>query len=114
MRDRDEGRADPRVFGEGKQEGLVRHQEFQHAGEKAGLGGSVAQCIGTQPGKGEESAQMFGIARNVSQGFNGNTFRFLRSQSIILSESGHLFAFPKRIPLSLFTDIWGTKDTDEA
>ncbi len=52
---------------------------------------------------------MIRITGNEAQGFNGDTFSFLRREPAMTFNSCHLFAFPKRISISLSTDIRGTE-----
>ena len=51
---------------------------------------------------------MIRICCHEAQGFNGNSFSFLRGEPAMTFDMCHLFAFPKRIPISLSTDIRGT------
>ncbi|PTW61473.1 hypothetical protein C8N35_102183 [Breoghania corrubedonensis] len=108
MGDRYHCRPDPRIFGEGKEQRLVGHEEFQDAGQEAGLCRRIAQRLGPQARECEEAAQMIRLAGNIAQGLYGNPLRFLGRQCAVSTEFDHLFAFPKRISISLFTDIRGT------
>lgn len=108
MGDGDHGRPDSRVFGKGQQKRFVAHEKFQNAREEPGLGGRVAQRLRPEARNGEEAAQMIRFAGDETQRLDGDSLRFLRRQSIVSSCSHHLFAFLKRIPVSLFTNIRGT------
>ncbi len=52
---------------------------------------------------------MIRISGDEAQGFNGDTFGFFRREPAVTFDFFHLFAFPKRISISLSTDIRGTE-----
>src|ERR1700722_17276340 len=74
MRGRDVGRMKLRDTRKGLHGCVIPHHEVEHAGEKARVGGGMAQRLRTQPAFGQEQAQPLGVAGDEGKRLNRNDF----------------------------------------